>query len=76
MTHPLVDQLRFNRSEKVADPYLDTLTTKTLQSDLLLNGESVGQSIGSAMRSITYHQQKDLPEYVSDIEIEAPYRPE
>jgi hypothetical protein len=74
-----------------ADPFLDTLTTERLQSDLLLNGESVGQSIGSAMRRITYHYwyhigeiqairqmlgQKDLPEYVGDIEIEAPYRPE
>jgi len=74
-----------------ADPFLDTLTTETLQSDLLLNGEPVGQSIGSAMRRITYHYwyhigeiqairqmlgQKDLPEYVGDIEGEAPYRPE
>jgi len=73
------------------DPFLNTLTTERLQSDLLLNGESVGQSIGSAMRRITYHYwyhigeiqairqmlgQKDLPEYVGDIEIEAPYRPE
>jgi hypothetical protein len=76
---------------KEADPFLDTLTTETLQSDLLLNGEPVGQSIGSAMRRITYHYwyhigeiqairqmlgQKDLPEYVGDIEGEAPYRPE
>ena len=74
-----------------ADPFLDTLTTERLQSDLLLNGEPVGQSIGSAMRRITYHYwyhigeiqairqmlgQRDLPEYVGDIEIEAPYRPE
>jgi hypothetical protein len=76
---------------KVADPFLDTLTTETLQNDLLLNGEPVGQSIGSALRRVTYHywyhigeiqairqmlSHKDLPEYVGDIEIEAPYRPE
>jgi hypothetical protein len=76
---------------KVADPFLDTLTTETLQNDLLLNGEPVGQSIGSALRRVTYHywyhigeiqairqmlSQKDLPEYVGEIEIEAPYRPE
>lgn len=74
-----------------ADPFLNTLTTKRLQDDLLLNGESVGQTIGSAIRRVTYHYwyhigeiqairqilgHKDLPEYVGDIEIEAPYRPE
>jgi hypothetical protein len=67
------------------------LTTKLLQSDLPLNGESSGQSIGSAMRRVTYHywyhmgeiqairqllDHRDLPQYVGNIEIEAPYRPE
>ena len=76
---------------QAADPFLDTLTTETLQNDLLLNGEAVGQSLGSALRRVTYHYwyhigeiqairqmlgHKDLPEYVGDIEIEAPYRPE
>ena len=76
---------------KEADPFLDTLTTESLQTDLFLNGKSVGQSIGSALRRITYHYwyhigeiqairqmlgHKPLPEYVGDIEIEAPYRPE
>ena len=74
-----------------ADPYLDSLTTESLLSDLLLNGEPVGQSRGSALRRITYHYwyhigeiqairqmlgHTHLPEYVGDIEIEAPYRPE
>lgn len=76
---------------KAADPYLDTWTTGTLLSDLLLNGEPVGQSRGSALRRITYHywyhigeiqairqmlNHANLPEYVGDIETEAPYRPE
>ncbi len=76
---------------KAADPYLDTLTTEGLLTDLLLNGEPVGQSRGSALRRITYHYwyhigeiqairqmlgHTNLPEYVGDIEIEAPYRPE
>lgn len=76
---------------KAADPFLDALTTERLQDDLLLNGESVGQTIGSMLRRVTYHywyhigeiqairqmlRHKDLPEYVGDIEIEAPYRPE
>ena len=76
---------------RVVDPFLDTLTTETLQSDLLLNGETVGQTIGSALRRVTYHywyhigeiqairqllEHKNLPEYVGSIETEAPYRPE
>ena len=74
-----------------ADAYLDSLTTEVLLTDLLLNGESVGQSRGSALRRITYHYwyhigeiqairqmlgHTNLPEYVGDIETEAPYRPE
>ena len=76
---------------RAVDPFLDTLTTETLQNDLLLNGESVGQTIGSALRRVTYHywyhigeiqairqllEHKNLPEYVGSIETEAPYRPE
>ena len=76
---------------RAVDPFLDALTTETLQSDLLLNGETVGQTIGSALRRVTYHywyhigeiqairqllEHKNLPEYVGSIETEAPYRPE
>jgi len=76
---------------QAADPFLDALTTETLQNDLLLNGEVVGQSFGSALRRVTYHYwyhigeiqairqmigYKDLPEYGGGIETEAPYRPE
>jgi len=76
---------------QAADPFLDALTTETLQNDLLLNGEVVGQSFGSALRRVTYHYwyhigeiqairqllgHTGLPEYVGDIEEEAPYRPE
>jgi hypothetical protein len=81
----------WHKVTKAADPFLDALTIEALQDDLLLNGESVGQTIGSALRRVTYHYwyhigeiqairqmlgQKALPEYVGDIEIEAPYRPE
>lgn len=73
------------------DLFLDGLTTVGLQTDLLREGKSVGQTIGSAMRRMTYHYwyhigeiqamrqmlgHKDLAEYVGDIENEAPYRPE
>ncbi len=74
-----------------ADPFLDKLTTESLQSELLRNGLSIGRSVGSGLRRITYHYwyhigeiqailqllgNSDLPEFVGDIEIEAPYRPE
>ena len=76
---------------QAADPFLDTLTTQSLQAELLHKGRAVGQSYGSALRRITYHYwyhtgeiqairqmlgQANLPEYVGDIETEAPYRPE
>jgi len=76
---------------KTADPFLDSLTTEMLHNDLLLDGEPVGQTIGSALRRVTYHYwyhigeiqairqmlgHANLPEYVGNIETEAPYRPE
>ena len=76
---------------KEVDPFLNELTTEKLLIDMLREGKSVGQSIGSAMRRVTYHywyhigeiqairqmlEHKNLPEYVGDIETEAPYRPE
>jgi hypothetical protein len=76
---------------KAADPYLDTLTTDLLLTELLLNGESVGQIRGTVLRRITYHYWyhlgeilsirqmiggKDLPDFVGEIDVEAPYRPE
>ncbi len=76
---------------KTNDPFLDSLTTEGLLAELLLQGKSLGQSIGSALRRMTYHYwyhigeiqairqmlgQTNLPEYVGEIEKEAPYRPE
>jgi hypothetical protein len=73
------------------EPFQQTFTTETLIRDLLRNGKSVGQSYGSALRRVTYHYwyhigetqairqmvgHRDLPEYVGDIEKEAPYAPE
>jgi len=81
----------WHQATQAADPYLDDLTTATLQEELLRKGRAVGQSIGSALRRITYHywyhtgeiqairqilEHPDLAEYVGNIETEAPYRPE
>ena len=76
---------------QTADPFLDTLTKAKLEGELLFEGKAVGQTVGSALRRITYHYwyhigeiqairqmlgHQNLPEYVGDIEVEAPYRPE
>ena len=93
MSTPLLTEMLglWHTVTQAVDPYLDSLTTEKLQSELLRDGKPVGQSIGSALRRMTYHYwfhigeiqairqmlgQANLPEYVGDIEIQAPYRPE
>jgi uncharacterized damage-inducible protein DinB len=76
---------------EAVDPYLDSLTTEQLQGSLIIDGRPHDESIGSMLRRVTYHYwyhtgemqairqmlgQTNLPEYVGDIEEEAPYRPE
>jgi len=76
---------------QASEPFLDTLTTQALNTELPLDGKVVGQTVGSAMRRMTYHYwyhigeiqairqmlgHTNLPTYVGDIEGEAPYRPE
>ncbi|HEX7974109.1 MAG TPA: DinB family protein [Anaerolineales bacterium] len=76
---------------EACDPFLDTLTRESLQEELLRDGKPVGQSLGSALQRIIYHYwyhtgeiqairqmlgHTGLAEYVGELEIEAPYRPE
>lgn len=93
MSTPVLSEMLdiWHKVTQAADPYLNALTSETLQNDLWLGGKPTGQSIGSALRRITYHYwyhigeiqairqmlgQSNLPEYVGNIETEAPYRPE
>ena len=91
-TPSLKEMLEMSHSvTKAADPFLDSLTTEGLLVDLLHKGKSIGQSIGSGMHRMTYHYwyhigeiqairqmlgQSNLPQYVGEIEEQAPYRPE
>ena len=91
-TPPLAEVRRmWEQVVEAGADYLGGLTSRTLQEQLLLDGKSVGQSVGSALRRMTYHYwyhigeiqavrqllgQVDLPEFVGDIETLAPYRPE
>ena len=74
-----------------ADDFLLKLSTEKLSSELLYKHKPVGQSYGSAMQRMIYHYwyhtgenqairqmlgQANLPEYVGDIEKEAPYKPD
>ncbi len=93
MTSPSLAEMldRWRIITKATDPFLDTMTTESLQTELLLEGKSIDQSLGSALRRITYHYwfhvgevqairqmlgHKNLPEYVGPMEDTAPYRPE
>jgi len=72
-------------------PYLESLDTKMLTTELLKKGKPIGQTLGSAMLRITYHYwyhigeaqairqmlgHQNLPVYVGSIEKQAPYTPE
>lgn len=73
-----------------ANAYLEPLTQTSMQHDLLLRGRSVGQSVGTALLRMIYHYwyhigeiqairqmlgEPELPEFVGDIEQQAPYSP-
>jgi len=91
-TPSLTETLKaWRQISRAADPFLDRLVTKDLVRDLQLNGKKSGQSLGSAIRRLTYHYWfhigeilairqviggPRLPEYVGAIEAKAPYRPE
>ena len=93
MSTPSLGEMRdlWEKVTAAADPWLDKLTPQALMTELLLEGKPIGQTIGSALRRVTYHYwyhigeiqatrqmlgHAGLPEYVGDIEGMAPYRPE
>ncbi len=91
-TPPLADMWEAWRTvTQAADPYLDTLTTETLQTFYVINGKPHRESVGSMLRRTTYHYwyhlgesqairqmlgHTNLPDFVGDIHDEAPYIPE
>ncbi len=76
---------------QAADPYLDSLTTATLSTYLVVNGKTHPESLGTMLHRVCFHYwyhlgeamairqmlgDSGLSEFVGDIGIEAPYRPE
>jgi hypothetical protein len=74
-----------------ADPWLDTLTSSQLAEPVIVGGNSIGATYGSLLLRTTYHywyhtgenmairqmlNNPGLPDFVGDIDGEAPYRPE
>ena len=76
---------------EAADPWLDTLTTEKLQQHVIIDDQPSDLIFGSLLQRLIYHYwyhtgenmairqmlgHKDLPEFVGNIDDEAPYRPE
>jgi hypothetical protein len=76
---------------RATDPWLDAVTTAGLQEEVLVNGQPLGTNFGSLLLRMIYHYwyhtgenmairqmqgHTDLPEFVGNIDGEAPYRPE
>jgi uncharacterized damage-inducible protein DinB len=74
-----------------ADPWLDALTTEKLQQHVIRDGKPSSYIFGSLLQRVIYHYwyhtgenmairqslgHRDLPEFVGDIDGEAPYQPE
>jgi hypothetical protein len=76
---------------RAADPWLDALTTEKLQQPVIRRGKPSPYIFGSLLLRVIYHYwyhngenkatrqslgHHDLPEFVGDIDGEAPYQPE
>jgi len=76
---------------QAADPWLEALTSEKLQQHVIIKGSPSTYIIGSLLQRMIYHYwyhtgenmairqmlgQADLPEFVGDIDTEAPYCPE
>jgi hypothetical protein len=76
---------------QAADPYLDKLTSDVLQTHFERDRKPVPENIGTLLQRVIYHYwyhigeglaarqlmgHPDLPEFVGDLGIQGPYRPE
>ena len=76
---------------QAADPWLDAVTTATLQQTVIIDGQPSDTVFGNLLQRVIYHYwyhtgenmairqllgHTDLPEFVGNIDDEAPYRPD
>jgi uncharacterized damage-inducible protein DinB len=89
---PALDEMlaAWEQITQAVDPWLDSLTSEKLQTQVVRDGKRTSYIFGSLLLRVIYHywyhigenmaiRQKlghsDLPEFVGDIDGEAPYRP-
>lgn len=91
-TPPLEEMLAaWHAITSAADPWLETRTSADFASNVVRNGETSRYIYGSLLLRVIYHYwyhtgenmairqslgHGDLPEFVGDIDTDAPYRPE
>lgn len=91
-TPPLKEVLSaWKKITSAADPWLDTLTSAKLQEYVMRNGKPTARMYGNLLQRATYHYwyhigenlairqglgHKELPQFVGNIDRQAPYRPE
>lgn len=91
-TPPLEDMWQaWHAITQAADPWLDTLTTDTLCTHMIVDGQPRAENIGTMLQRTTYHYwfhlgesqairqllgHTNLPVFVGAIHDEAPYVPE
>lgn len=76
---------------RAADPWLDGLTSQTLQQNVISNGKPLDRIYGNLLQRVIYHYwyhlgenmairqmlgHKRLPQFVGNIDTKAPYRME
>jgi hypothetical protein len=76
---------------RAADPWLDSLTSQTLQQNVISNGKPLDRIYGNLLQRVIYHYwyhlgenmairqmlgHKRLPQFVGNIDNKAPYRME
>ena len=76
---------------RAADPWLDTLTSKKLEQNVISNGKEIQRTFGNLLQRTIYHYwyhlgenmairqnlgHTKLPQFVGSIDTKAPYRPE
>lgn len=91
-TPPLAEMWQaWQTTTQIADPFLDTLTTEKLLEIHYLEDQQFEYTAGTLLQRVIYHYwyhtgenmairqmlgHTDLPEFVGDIDTEAPYLPE
>ena len=91
-TPPLADMwAAWHNITRTADEYLDTLTSDILQTHFEWQGEPMKECVGTMLLRNIYHYwyhigesqavrqlsgHKNLPEFVGDLGLQAPFRPE